>query len=80
MQILYKNEIVALAAMARSMRGQGSLEYIMMLSAVSIVIVIALAMVMQLKGTAMHAFANGTNQSVVMQLSKELSNLSSSTR
>ena len=71
------NETAALVALARSMRGQGSLEYIMMLSAVSIVIVIALAMVTQLKGTAMHAFANGTNQSVVTQLSRELSNLSS---
>jgi hypothetical protein len=76
MQIPYKDETAALLALARSMRGQGSLEYIMMLSAVSIVIVIALAMVTQLKGTAMHAFANGTNQSVVAQLSKELNNLS----
>ncbi len=80
MQIQYTNEIAAMLAMARSMRGQGSLEYIMMLSAVSVVIVIALAMVTQLKGAAVHAFAGGTNQSVVTQLSKELSNLSNSTK
>ena len=74
--IPYMNEIGAVLAMKRSMRGQSSLEYIMMLSAVSIVIVIALAMVTQLKGTALHAFANGTNQSVATQLSRELVNLS----
>ena len=77
MQIPYMNETAALLALARSRRGQGSLEYIMMLSAVSIVIVIALAMVTQLKGAALHAFDNGTNQSIATQLSRELSNLSS---
>ncbi len=80
MQIPYKNETTALLALTRSMRGQGSLEYIMMLSAVSIVIVIALAMVTQLKGTAVHAFAGGNNQSIVTQLSRELGNLSNSTK
>ncbi|MDE1868956.1 MAG: hypothetical protein KGH60_03260 [Candidatus Micrarchaeota archaeon] len=74
--IPYSNEIYAMLALARSRKAQGSLEYIMMLSAVSIVIVVALAMVMQLKGTAVHAFANGTNQSVATELGRELANLS----
>lgn len=60
-------------------KGQGSLEYIMMLSAVSIIIVIALAMIMQLKGTAMHSFGGG-NQSIGSELANELSNLSNSIR
>ena len=60
-------------------KGQGSLEYIMMLSAVSIIIVIALAMIMQLKGTALHSFGGG-NQSVGSQLANELANLSSSVK
>ncbi|MCL4389702.1 hypothetical protein M1397_03820 [Candidatus Marsarchaeota archaeon] len=60
-------------------KGQGSLEYIMMLSAVGIIIVIALAMIMQLKGTALHAFVNSSNQSVSSQLAHELQNLTNST-
>ncbi len=63
----------------KSKRGQGSLEYIMMLSAVSIIIVIALAMIMQLKGTALHSFGGG-NQSIGSQLANELANLSSSVK
>ena len=64
---------------SRTHKGQGSLEYIMMLSAVGIIIVVALAMVMQLKGTAMHAFfGNSSNQSIANQLSTEMANLSSS--
>jgi hypothetical protein len=74
--IPYRNEIGALLALGRSMRGQGSLEYIMMLSAVSIVIVIALAMVTQLKGAAVQAFSNGSNGSIATELSRELANLS----
>jgi len=64
---------------AGSRKGQGSLEYIMMLSAVSIIIVIALAMMMQLKGTAMHSFGSG-NQSIDSQLANELVNLSNSAK
>ncbi|HUY70393.1 MAG TPA: class III signal peptide-containing protein [Candidatus Baltobacteraceae bacterium] len=74
-QIPYMDEIAALFALARSRKGQGSLEYIMMLSAVSIVIVIALAMVTQLKGTAVHAFMGSSNQSIASQLSAQLGNL-----
>lgn len=67
--------IGAAASLVRSSKGQGSLEYIMMVSAVSIIVVIALAMMMQLKGVALHSFYNGTNSSVAQSLSKELSNL-----
>ncbi len=73
----YLTEFSALLALARARRGQGSLEYIMMLSAVSIVIVIALAMVTQLKGTAVHAFGSG-NASIANQLSRELVDLANS--
>lgn len=66
---------------AKSRKGQGSLEYIMMLSAVSIIIVIALAMIMQLKGTALHSFlGDSANQSVGSQLANELANLSNSVK
>ena len=71
-------ETKALVVLARSgaLKGQGSLEYIMMLSAVSIIIVIALAMITQLKGTALHSFMGTGNQSIASQLSNELANLS----
>lgn len=59
---------------------QSSIEYIMMLSAVSIVIVIAFAMMTQLKGTALHAFFNNSNTSVASQLSSELQNLSAANK
>ncbi len=61
---------------AKYTRGQGSIEYIMMLSAVSIIIVIALAMVMEMKGVATHTFFNSSNQSIASELSRDLSNLS----
>ena len=77
----YTNEMRAFMALARAAKAQGSLEYIMMLSAVSIVIVIALAMVTQLKGTAVHAFSgNGVNQSVSAKLGDELANLTNTMR
>jgi hypothetical protein len=75
-------EIIAMADMARtcitlarSRKGQGSLEYIMMISAVSIIIVIALAMMTQLKGSALHAFYNGSSGGLVGTLTSQLSNL-----
>ena len=77
MEISYYNEISALFALAKGSRGQGSMEYIMMLSAVSIIIVVALAMIMQLKGTAIHAFNGTSGQNIAAQLSNELANLSS---
>ncbi len=78
LQIPYIDEIRALLLIGRA-RGQGSIEYILMLSAVSIIIVVALAMIMQLKGTALHAFANSSNQSISAELGKELTNLTNST-
>lgn len=68
--------IRSLLSSEKYVRGQGSIEYIMMLSAVSIIIVIALAMVMEMKGVATHAFFNSSNQSIASELSKDLSNLS----
>ncbi len=62
----------------RAKRGQGSMEYIMMLSAVSIIIVVALAMILQLKGVALHAFLNSSNQSVTNSISSELVNMTKS--
>jgi hypothetical protein len=63
-------------AKCKQEKGQGSLEYIMMLSAVSIVIVIALAMIVQLKGAAVHSFGTGAGNSIISQLANELSNIS----
>ncbi len=69
-------EIVGLAALTRSSKAQGSLEYIMMLAAASIVIVIALAMVVKLKGAVVtNIAANGTNTSVTNAISHELSSI-----
>jgi|GEM_PF-2516845 len=57
-------------------KGQGSVEYIMVLSAISVIIVIAFAMIMQLKGIAVHSFdGNSVNQSIAAKLSNELSNI-----
>ncbi|MGC8648767.1 MAG: hypothetical protein ACP5UN_00920 [Candidatus Micrarchaeia archaeon] len=70
---LYK----VLPLLKKSKKGQGSVEYIMVLSAVSIIIVIAFAMIMQLKGVALHSFeGNSVNQSITSKLSTELTNLS----
>ncbi|MEM3841621.1 MAG: hypothetical protein QXN59_02935 [Candidatus Micrarchaeaceae archaeon] len=60
-------------------RGQGSMEYIMILSAVSIVIVIALAMITQLKGVALHTIGS-SNSSIYSEISSELANLTNSTK
>jgi flagellar biosynthesis/type III secretory pathway M-ring protein FliF/YscJ len=60
----------------RSRRAQGSLEYIMMISAVSIIIVIALAMMLQLKGSALHAFYNSSSGNLANALSSQLANMS----
>jgi len=57
---------MALFALAESRKAQSSLEYIMMVSAASIVIVLALAMVIKLKGAVM---------SVSQAIGKELGSL-----
>ena len=59
----------------RKGKGQGSIEYIMMLSAVSIIIVVALAMMTQLKGTAIQSFF-GSGNTITTQLAQQLRNLS----
>lgn len=70
-------EARALLAVARSMKGQGSLEYIMMIAAASVVIVIALAMVVKLKGAVgSNVVVNGVNVSVTQAISNELGSLS----
>jgi hypothetical protein len=79
MGIAYMELVKTLLLAAKSGKGQGSMEYIMMLSAVSIVIVVALAMILQLKGVALHAFLNSSaNQSVTGSLTSELSNMTNS--
>ena len=73
----YTDQIRTALLLLRSGKAQGSLEYLMMLSAVSIVIIIALAMIAQLKGAAVHMFFNGSNSTVSSKLASELKNLSS---
>ncbi|MGA3020844.1 MAG: hypothetical protein ABSD68_02760 [Candidatus Micrarchaeales archaeon] len=69
-------EAVALVSLAKSRRAQGSLEYIMMVAAASVVIVLALAMVVKLKGAVPNGIAvNGTNQSISQAIANELGNL-----
>ncbi|MGC8651958.1 MAG: hypothetical protein ACP5UH_01760 [Candidatus Micrarchaeia archaeon] len=72
---IYKDQFETLLALLKAKKAQGSLEYIMMLSAVSIIIVIALAMITQLKGTALHAFFGNSSQSVSSQIANQLSNM-----
>ena len=78
--IVYKvvpAEARAFLAVARSMKAQGSLEYIMMIAAASIVIVMALAMVVKLKGAVGGSVSiNGVNTSVTQAISNELGTLS----
>lgn len=69
-------EATALLAIAGSKKGQSSLEYIMMISAASVVIVLALAMVVKLKGAVVSNIAvNGTNTSISQAISSELGSL-----
>ncbi|VVB77044.1 Uncharacterised protein [uncultured archaeon] len=71
-------EVAALFAIARSKKAQSSLEYIMMVSAASVVIVLALAMVVKLKGSVVSTVTvNGTNLSVSQAIAKELGSLAS---
>ncbi|MGC8669839.1 MAG: hypothetical protein ACP5TL_01645 [Candidatus Micrarchaeia archaeon] len=72
---IYVNQAKTVMALLKASKAQSSLEYIMMLSAVSIIIVIALAMITQLKGTALHAFFGSSNQSIANQITNQLTNL-----
>jgi hypothetical protein len=70
-------EAQAFVLLARKRRAQGSLEYIMMLSAASIVILIALAMIVKLKGSVVTGVSSGgSNSSISQAISSQLSNLS----
>lgn len=72
-------EARAFLMLASRKKGQGSLEYIMMLSAASIVILIALAMIVKLKGaTTGNVIVNGTNMSIGQAISSQISSLSKS--
>lgn len=80
MRIGFLTEANALLAIAKSMKGQGSLEYIMMLAAASLVIAVALAMVVKLKGTAVaNVLVNGNSISVSDAISSQLSALATNT-
>jgi type IV secretory pathway component VirB8 len=71
-------EVRALLAIAKSRRAQSSLEYIMMIAAASVVIVLALAMVVKLKGAVVHNLSvNGTSMSISQAISNELGSLAS---
>lgn len=77
METIVPVEMRALLMLLRKRKGQGSLEYIMMLSAASIVILIALAMIVKLKGSVVTTVSvNGTNSSVSQAISNQLSGLS----
>ncbi len=77
MEAIVPVEIQAFAMLARRRRAQGSLEYIMMLSAASIVILIALAMIVKLKGAVVTTVSvNGSNSSVSQAITSQLSGLS----
>ncbi|MGC9037181.1 MAG: hypothetical protein ACP5IK_00495 [Candidatus Micrarchaeia archaeon] len=68
----------AFLAIARSKRAQSSLEYVMMIAAASIVIVLAIAMVVKLKGAVVTSVnVNGTSMSISQAISKELAALTS---
>lgn len=71
-------EATALLSLVVAKKGQSSLEYIMMISAASIVIVLALAMIVKLKGVAVQSIsANGMNVSVSQAIANELGSLAS---
>lgn len=68
----------AFLALARSKKAQGSLEYIMMVAAASVVIVLALAMVIKLKGAVVtNVTVNGTSTGIASAIGNELGSLTS---
>ncbi len=63
----------AFLALAGSKKAQSSLEYIMMVAAASIVIVLALAMVVKLRGAVVsNVTVNGTQIGIAEAISREL--------
>jgi type IV secretory pathway component VirB8 len=78
MSRLIPADLAAFLAVARSKRAQSSLEYIMMVAAASVVIVLALAMVVKLKGAVVsNVSVNGNSMSVSQAISSELGSLTS---
>ena len=75
---LIPTSALAFFALARSKRAQSSLEYIMMVAAASVVIVLALAMVVKLKGAVVQSVSvNGTNESISEAIAGELRSIAS---
>lgn len=75
---LLPSSAVALFALARSKKAQGSLEYIMMVAAASIVIVLALAMIVKLRGAVVsNVTVNGSSVGVATAIGQELGSLTS---
>lgn len=71
-------DLSALFALAKSKKAQSSLEYIMMVAAASVVIVLALAMVVNLKGAVVsNVSVNGNSMSISHAISSELGSLTS---
>jgi hypothetical protein len=69
-------EAAAMFCIAKSAKAQGSLEYIMMLAAASIVVVVALAMVVKLRSAVVTSVSlNGSNVSIANAISSQLSSL-----
>ncbi len=69
---------IAFLALARSKKAQSSLEYIMMVAAASIVIVLALAMVVKLRGAVVsNVTVNGSSVGIATAIGNELGSLTS---
>ncbi len=70
-------EARAALTVARSAKGQGSLEYIMMIAAASIVIVLALVMMVKLKSSVPASVTvNGSSVGITNAIAQELGSLS----
>lgn len=73
---LMPSSALALFALAQSKKAQSSLEYIMMVAAASVVIVLALAMVVKLKSAVVsNVTVNGSSVDIAAEIGKELSSL-----
>jgi hypothetical protein len=69
---------VAFLALAGSRKAQSSLEYIMMVAAASVVIVLALATVVKLRGAVVsNVTVNGTSVGIATEIGKQLASLTS---
>lgn len=78
MNRLIPADVYAFLAIARSRKAQSSLEYIMMVAAASVVIVLALAMVVKLKGAVVsNVSVNGNSMSVSSAIASEMGSLTS---